>query len=216
MLRFDTVLFDLDGTLTDPAEGITNSVAYALERFGFHVEDRSTLLPFIGPPLKESFVKFYGLSDADGERAVDIYREYFKPTGIFENRVYPGVPEMLETLRAAGLRLCIASSKPEVFVQKILDHFDLAKYFDAVCGSELDGRRTDKAEVIAETLRRCPAERPVMVGDRHHDVDGAKKNGLPCAGVLFGYGGQEELAKAGADFIAADILQLTEWLLAEI
>ena len=215
MLRFDTVLFDLDGTLTDPAEGITNSVAYALERFGIHVEDRTALQPFIGPPLKESFMKFYGLSDADGERAVEIYRESFKPTGIFENRVYPGVPEMLAELKAAGLRLCIASSKPEVFVKQILEHFDLAGYFDAVCGSELDGRRTDKAEVVAEALRRCPGEHPVMVGDRFHDVAGAKKNGLPCAGVLFGYGGQEELAKAGADFIAADVAALTAWLKAE-
>jgi phosphoglycolate phosphatase len=216
MQRFDAVLFDLDGTLTDPAEGITNSVAYALERFGIHVEDHTTLLPFIGPPLKESFMRFYGLSDADGERAVEIYREYFKPKGMFENQVYPGVPEMLERLKNAGLRLCIASSKPEVFVRQILEHFDLAKYFDAVCGSELDGRRTDKAEVIAETLRRCPAERPVMVGDRRHDVDGAKKNDLPCAGVLFGYGGREELTLAGADFLAADVAELTEWLVKEV
>ena len=213
MQRFDAVLFDLDGTLTDPAEGITNSVAYARERFGIYVEDHTTLLPFIGPPLKESFMRFYGLSDADGERAVEIYREYFKPKGMFENQGYPGVPEMLERLKNAGLRLCIASSKPEVFVRQILEHFDLAKYFDAVCGSELDGRRTDKAEVIAETLRRCPAERPVMVGHRRHDVDGAKKNGLPCAGVLFGYGGREELTLAGADFLAADVAELTEWLL---
>ena len=215
MLRFDTVLFDLDGTLTDPAQGITNSVAYALAQFGIQVEDRHTLLPFIGPPLKESFMVFYGMDSAQAERAVEAYREYFRPKGIFENRVYPGVPEMLAALQKAGLRLCVASSKPQVFVEQILEHFDLARYFDAVCGSELDGRRTDKAQVVAEALHRCPGERPVMVGDRLHDVAGAHKNGLPCAGVLFGYGGREELAAAGAEYIAAGVPELTAWLLQE-
>lgn len=214
MPQFDTVLFDLDGTLTDPAEGITNSVAFALERFGVSVADRRELLPFIGPPLKESFMHFYGMDDARAEQAVADYREYFAPKGIFENAVYPGVADMLCALRAAGTRMVLATSKPEVFARQILEHFGLLEQFDAVCGSELDGRRTDKAEVIAEALRRCPGEHPVMVGDRLHDVAGAKKNGLPCIGVLFGYGGREELQTAGADWLVEDVQELKNLLLA--
>ena len=199
------ILFDLDGTLTDPAEGITNSVAYALRRYGIEVEDRRTLECFIGPPLADSFCRHYGFTPAKGREAVGVFREYFSARGIYENEVFPGVPEMLAALREAGATLAVASSKPTVFVEKILVYFDLRKHFAAVMGSELDGRRERKAEVVAETLRvlsAAPGD-AVMVGDRMHDIAGGHENGLPAVGVLYGYGGREELTAAGADALAA-------------
>ena len=201
------VLFDLDGTLTDPEEGITRSVAYALEHFGIHVENTHTLTPFIGPPLKDSFMQFYGFSDADALHAVELYRERFSVTGIFENRPYDGIDELLRSLAREGLTLAVASSKPEVYVKRIMEHFGLAAPFAAVCGSELDGRRVKKAEVIAYALDKlglAPSPAVVMVGDRSHDVAGAKANGLRCVGALFGFGGREELEAAGAAFFAED------------
>ena len=198
-----TVLFDLDGTLTDPAEGITGAVAYALRHYGIEVRDRKTLYPFIGPPLTDSFEKYFGFSHAQAVEAVEVYRVYFRGRGIFENAVYPGVPEMLEGLCAEGRTLCVASSKPEVFVRRILDHFGLSRYFAEAAGSELDGRRVRKDEVVAEALARCGAgPDTVMVGDREHDVLGAKAKGLPCVGVLYGYGSWEELTAAGAAALA--------------
>ncbi len=160
-----TVLFDLDGTLTDPAEGITGAVAYALQHYGIEVRDRRELYPFIGPPLTDSFEKYFGFSHAQAVEAVEVYRVYFRDRGIFENAVYPGVPEMLEGLRAKGRTLCVASSKPEVFVRRILDHFGLSRYFAEAVGSELDGRRVRKDEVVAEALARCGAgPDTIMVG----------------------------------------------------
>ena len=148
----DIILFDLDGTLTDPGEGITNSVAYALARYGITVEDKSTLNCFIGPPLAESFAKYYHLSDEDSKRAVDIYREYFAVKGIFENRLYDGISEMLKTLKKAGKTLLLATSKPEVYAKQILDHFDLLQFFTFVGGSELDHRRVDKCAFISRKM----------------------------------------------------------------
>lgn len=212
----ETVLFDLDGTLTDPGLGITNSVMFALKRFGIEVDDRRKLYGFIGPPLIPSFEKFYGFSHKDAERAVGFYREYFRDKGIFENEVYPGIPEMLSALQKAGKRLRIATSKPEVFALRIAEHFSLSLYFDRICGSELDGRRVDKAEVIAYALDGVSAkekEKTVMVGDREHDIFGAKKNALRSVGVLYGYGNLEELRSAGADMIAESVPVLKKQLL---
>ena len=199
-----TILFDLDGTLTDPAAGITRSVAHALRHYGIEVRDLSTLHPFIGPPLDDSFERFYGFSHERAVEAIGYYREYFRDTGIFENEVYPGIPELLGALRAAGKTLAVATSKPEVFAVRILEHFGLAGYFSETVGSELDGTRVKKHEVIAETLRRtgAPKEDTVMVGDREHDVLGAKRAGIPCIGVLYGYGSAEELTAAGAAALA--------------
>ncbi|MEA4824230.1 MAG: HAD family hydrolase [Clostridiaceae bacterium] len=199
-----TILFDLDGTLTDPAVGITRAVAYALAHYGITVEDLSTLHPFIGPPLDDSFERFFGFSHERAVEAIGIYREYFRDTGIFENEVYPGIPEMLEKLQAAGKTLVVATSKPEPFAVRILDHFCLARYFTAVVGSELDGTRVKKDEVIAEALKRNGMQKrnAVMVGDREHDVRGAGKVGLPCVGVLYGYGSRAELTAAGAAALA--------------
>ncbi len=199
------VLFDLDGTLTDPCIGITDSVAYALARFGITVDDpHRTLTPFIGPPLVDSFEKYYGFSPDEARRALGFYREYFAPTGIFENTVYPGVPEALRALRTAGRVLCVATSKPEVYARRILEHFSLGACFDAVCGATLDESRVRKADVIAyalETLGVSP-DAAVMVGDRLHDVEGAHACGLSALGVTYGYGSRDELTAAGADALA--------------
>ena len=207
----DFVLFDLDGTLTDPAEGITNSVAYALDKYGIEVADKSTLNVFIGPPLSESFRKYFKFSILQSVDAVTKYREYYHDRGIFENRLYEGITELLATLKDAGKCVIMATSKPTVFAERIADHFDFRKYFDIIVGSELDGTRIDKAEVIKEALRQAgdpSPERCIMIGDRLHDVVGAKKTGLPCIGVLYGYGSREELEEAGADMIAETVNDL--------
>lgn len=203
-MKYQTILFDLDGTLTDPGEGITRSVAYALESFGIHVPDRKVLYPFIGPPLLDSFMELYGFSQEKARQAIEKYREYFGRQGIFENELYPGVPEALEQLKKAGARLVLATSKPEPYAKEILEHFHLMGYFDFLSGSQLDGTRSKKGEVIAHALHHCgkgPAEKALMVGDRKHDVQGALENHIPCAGVLYGYGSREELEQAGAQWI---------------
>lgn len=213
---YDTILFDLDGTLTDPGEGITNSVAYALERYGIHNTDRRELYCFIGPPLLESFQKFYGLTYEQADQGVNYYREYYGTKGIFENKVIDGIPQLLEHLKAAGKRLIVATSKPEGYSNQILEHYGLAQYFDFVAGALMDNSRTDKAKVIAYAIEQCgitASDSVIMVGDREHDVIGAKKNGLACVGVLFGYGSAEELTAAGALKLAKDAKELEGILL---
>ncbi len=239
MDKKDIILFDLDGTLTDPGEGITNSVAYALSKYGMEVSDRKALYSFIGPPLVDSFMKFYGFSEEGAKEAVSVYREYFRDRGIFENLLYPGVKEMLAGLRAAGATLVLATSKPEVFALRILEHFGIAEFFTAVAGSSLDHSRTDKHEVIEYALWKLTASgdepfvgekgssgsggadlcvgeeirtRAVMVGDREHDVSGAKKSRLSSVGVLYGYGSREELLTAEADEIVPDVPSLSALL----
>ena len=200
-MTYTHIFFDLDGTLTDPGLGITNSVAYALERYGIHVDDRKRLYPFIGPPLVDSFMRFYGFSAPDARAAVDVYREYFADRGIFENEVYPGIPALLARLRAAGLKLVMATSKPEPFAERIAEHFGIAEYFDCIAGAAMDETRTQKWEVIEYALERCGVTdrvRVLMVGDREHDVLGAARCGIRCLGVLYGYGSEAELTAAGA------------------
>lgn len=215
-MAFNTVLFDLDGTLTDPAEGITNSVAYALEKMGITPPERKELLKFIGPPLAGSFEKYYGLSKDESYKAVDIYREYFAPKGIFENTVFEGVPKMLENLKSAGKTIALATSKPTVFADKILKHFGLFDYFDLIVGSNLDGTLTDKAEVVAAVLRQLgitDKKSAVMVGDRSHDIIGGAKNKLATVGVTFGYGSEKELINAGTTKIVHSVSELENLLL---
>ena len=215
-MHYQHLLFDLDGTLTDPGEGITNSVAYALDKFGIKVNDRTQLYPFIGPPLIESFMRFFSFSRADAERAVTYYREYFSETGIFENRPYDRIHETLECLRAAGKHLYLATSKPDVFAKRIVERFDLASYFDYLAGASLDEKRSEKWDVIRHALSSCPQIIPsqaVMIGDRMHDVIGAKKTGLDSIGVLWGYGSQAELAVEGATYIVKTQDELTGLLL---
>lgn len=216
MIRYPYVFFDLDGTLTDPGAGITNSVAYALERYGIHVADRRTLYPFIGPPLVDSFMRFYDFSPADARAAVDVYREYFADRGIFENELYPGIPALLERLRAAGRRLVIATSKPEPFALRIAEHFGIAQFFDCVAGAAMDETRTAKWEVVEYALGRCGSPDPaavLMVGDREHDVQGAARCGVATLGVLYGYGSRAELTDAGAVAVAETVEAVGDYIL---
>ena len=211
---FDTVLFDLDGTLTDPGEGITKSVEYALKKFDIITQDRCELYKFIGPPLKDSFMKYYGFSEEKAEQAIAYYREYFRDIGIFENEVYEGVEDMLRSLHADGKRLILATSKPEEFAIRILEHFGLKKYFAVAAGASMDSSRSKKGDVIAYAISLCEdfnKDTAVMIGDREHDIIGAKENGLKSIGVLYGYGDENELKTAGADYIVSsptDILNL--------
>lgn len=202
------ILFDLDGTLTDPAEGITNSVAYSLSKYGIEVSDKKELYKFIGPPLKDSYIEYYGFSESDAVKAIEYYREYFKPKGMFENEVYEGVPELLEELKQNGKKIILATSKPEVFSTEILKHFDLYKYFDFVSGATLDGTRSKKSDIIAYAISEMgitEKEQCLMVGDRAQDINGAIANGIDSLGVLFGYGDSEELESAGATYIAESV-----------
>lgn len=213
-MGFETLLFDLDGTLTDSAPGITNSVMYALHKFGIEVEDKQSLNKFVGPPLWDSFENFYGFSHEQAQEAVQYYREYYTEKGIFENTVYTGIPDLLKTLTGRHKRLLVATSKPEVFANKILDHFDLTRYFTLIVGCELDGTRAKKGEVIHYALDSSPSDRSktIMIGDRKEDILGAKEAGILSIGVLYGYGGKSELEQAGADYFAptvADIARLT-------
>lgn len=215
MKHYQYILFDLDGTLTDPKEGITKSVAYALNFYGITVDNLDSLCKFIGPPLKESFMKFYGFEDEKAEEAVEKYREYFRPHGVYENKVYDGVDKLLESLAECGKTLILATSKPTVFARTILEHFDLMKYFDVVCGSELDGTRVKKGDVILYALEQAGVvdkSQAVMIGDREHDIIGAKQNGLASIGVLYGYGCVEEFQEYGADAIVATVAELREKL----
>ena len=204
---YKIILFDLDGTLTDPGEGITNSVAYALKKYGIEVSERSELYKFIGPPLKDSFMNFYGFSQNEALKAIEYYREYFRDKGIFENKVYEGIEDMLKSIQASGKKIVLATSKPEEFAVKILEHFDLIKYFDVVAGASMDSSRSRKGDVIAYALSMCKGfdkTSTVMIGDREHDIIGAKENGIASIGVLYGYGDEEELKKSGADYIAVN------------
>lgn len=213
MKKYDVILFDLDGTLTDPGMGITNSVAHALKKYGITVEDRTELYKFIGPPLHESFEKYYGFSKEEALQAVEYYREYYKVKGIYENLVYDGIEELLKKLCESGKRVILATSKPEIFAREILRHFSLDKYFCYAAGANLDGSRTNKAEVIEYALREggvTDKSTAVMIGDREHDIIGANKNGLDSIGVLFGYGSREELEDAGAAYIAETVEEIYE------
>ena len=210
---FTHIFFDLDGTLTDPAQGITNSFIHALKYFGREIPSYEELCKLIGPPLPYSFETILGFPKEKVMEAVAKYREYFATKGLYENSVYPGIPELLQTLKEKGKHLVVATSKPEEYSIKIIDHFGLSKYFDYVCGSLMDESRSKKAEVIAYALQRCglsdsDKERVLMVGDRFHDIEGAQQNGLKSCGVLFGYGSREELKNAKADYIIEDVNDL--------
>ncbi|HEM2690352.1 TPA: HAD family hydrolase [Streptococcus suis] len=204
---YQTILFDLDGTLTDSGQGILNSVAYALEKMGIEEPDTANLNRFIGPPLYESFSRFYQLSPEDTQSAVDAFRIYFKEKGMFENQLYPGIIPLLEELRTAGKTLVIATSKPEIFAKQILEHFGIAHYFDVIAGASLDSSRISKADVIGYAINQLEAfpKHAVMIGDREHDIEGARMHQLPAIGVLYGYGNKQEFEKAGATMIVETV-----------
>ncbi len=211
------VFFDLDGTLTDPGLGITNSVRFALESYGIREENREKLYPFIGPPLVDSFMKYYGFSEEQAKEALLRYRVYFSETGLFENEVYRGIPELLSDLKSAGKTIVLATSKPEVYSRQILEHFDLDSYFDFVCGAAMDeSKRSRKDEVLSYALEVSGADPSCscMVGDRLFDMEAGKRFGLISVGVLYGYGSREELEEAGADVLCESVEKLREVLLA--
>lgn len=209
---YDTFLFDLDGTIIDSSLGITNSVMYALKKYGIIETERTKLYKFIGPPLTESFQRFYGFDEAKSFEAVDCYREYYRDKGIYEIEVYDGIPETVKALKKAGKKVVVATSKPEYFAKQIIEHIGLAPYFDYVAGMEMDGGRNTKAEVIEYALDVCNVKdksKVLMIGDREHDVFGAQKLGIECLGVLYGFGSREEFENAGAAYIverAEDVL----------
>lgn len=234
---YEYILFDLDGTLTDPKFGITRCVQHALHKMGIEEPDLDKLEPFIGPPLLDSFHEFYGFDEEQGQRAIGYYRERFSTVGIFENEVYLGVEKLLADLKASGKKLAVASSKPEIFVERILEHFGLRMYFDVIVGSGLDGTRTKKEEVVEEALRCLLPETlfqdimdrktesqtgeeyageyydtVVMVGDRRFDVEGAREYHIASVGVSYGYALPEELTKAGADVIVETVEELGQTL----
>ena len=207
------ILLDLDGTVTDPKAGITKSVQYSLKPFGINVENPDELVTFIGPPLRESYKKYYGFSDDETEIAVAKYREYYSEHGIFENALYPGMSELLSSLRRHGKTLLLATSKPTFYAKQILEHFEIAQYFGFIAGSEMDGERSLKKEIIEyaiENMQITELSEAVMIGDRDLDIIGAAANGIDSIGVLYGYGSKNELS--GATYIAKDITKLSELL----
>lgn len=209
------ILFDLDGTITDPKVGITKSVEYALNKFNIEVDNLDDLCKFIGPPLTESFIKFYNFSEDDAKKGVEYYREYFKETGIFENYVYEGFEDLLIKLKDNNKNLIVATSKPQVFAVKILEHFGLKKYFDFIAGSNLDGTRVNKNEVIEYAIEECNIKdlsKAIMVGDREHDIIGANKVGIDSIGVLYGFGNHDEFNNNGATYIVENISELSSLL----
>ena len=210
--------FDLDGTLTDSSEGIINSIIYALEKHGFQVPERTELLSFIGPPLADSFASYLNLPKNQVQDMVDTYREYFAVKGLFENRIYDGAESMLETLKNAGVKLVLATSKPEKFARRILEHFELDKYFEHVVGATLDGKLGRKSDIIKKALKDLEInyhQQVVMVGDREYDIIGANDSRLDSIGVLYGFGKREELRKAGATQIAESTGEVVKYILGQ-
>jgi len=215
-MKYTHILFDLDGTITDPKMGITNSVIYALEKYGITGKTNDDLLSFIGPPLKESFMKYYNFSEEDAVQGIEYFREYFKVKGLYENIPYEGIEELLITLKDKGYRLAVATSKPTHFAEIIIKHFKLDKYFDFIGGSKLDNTRVAKAEVIEyvlENLDMKDTSKVIMIGDREHDVLGAKHHDIKSIGVLYGYGSREEFESVGTDVIVADVEELKNVLI---
>jgi len=203
MKSYKHIIFDLDGTLTDPGSGITNSIMYSLKKFNIESE-RSTLYKFIGPPLRESFSVYYGFDKAQAEQAVQYYREYFSEKGIFENEIYPGIYNLLEELHLLNRRLYIATSKPQEYAERILDYFDIGKYFEFVSGSNMDGSMSAKSDLIDLIIPRIDKDalhETIMVGDRKYDIEGAKHHHIDSAAVLYGYGEKSELLEAGPTYL---------------
>ena len=211
-MAWDTILFDLDGTLTDSGPGIMNGLIYTAAKMGLPERERAFYRRFIGPPLQWSFQNFWGLDEAQAREGVRIYREYYNDKGIWENAVYPGIGELLSQLSDAGKVLAVATSKPEAMAVRVLERFGLMPYLRCVAGAPMDETRDRKAEAIRRCLAQCPG-RAVMVGDRSYDVRGAHENHIAAIGVLYGYGSRAEFEEAGADGIAADIPALGQMLL---
>ncbi|MEH6936870.1 HAD family hydrolase [Bacillus sp. JJ664] len=211
MKNYETILFDLDGTLTDPKEGIIKSIEYALRKMGLIEMEESELLPFIGPPIQQSFSEVCGMNKNEVARAVHFYREYFTENGMIENKVYSGIPQLLNELKEAGKKLFVATSKPTVFAKEILKFFQLDHYFIEIVGSNLDGTRINKKEIIewiCQKYLQFSDGEVVMVGDRSHDIIGANLNGIESIGVMYGYGTKEELEQVNASYVVGTVEEL--------
>jgi phosphoglycolate phosphatase len=214
--QYKIYLFDLDGTLSDPQVGIINSILYALARFGITEGDRKGLVKFIGPPLLESFCKYYGFSESEGRKAVAVFREYYAEQGIYENKIYDGVDDILSELHSRGFMLILATSKATIYAQRILDHFGIARYFNRVVGSNFDLTRAAKSEIIADILgdaTRLAKRDFVMIGDHVDDIRGARENGIDSVAVAYGYGSEEDLIDAGPTYIVHAVRELRTLLL---
>ena len=214
-MKYKNILFDLDGTITDSKPGIVKGVQYALRCFGIDEPDLDKLTSFVGPPLYKSFMNYLDCSEEEAKEAVECYREYYAETGLYENALYDGIDALLYQLKERGYRLVLASSKPRIYVKRVLSHFRVMRYFDIVEGSELDGTNTDKAELLAHMLEKwnLKAEECVMVGDRKHDILGAKANGMDSIAVGYGYGAEDELSKAGPTYFFSTIEELKNFFL---
>lgn len=214
---YSVILFDLDGTLTASAEGITKSVQYALHKLGIDEPDLHKLEAFVGPPLLDQFMNAYGMNQETAWQAVSYYRERYSQQGIYENRPYEGIRELLQNLKNQGYTLGVASAKPVYYVRQILDYFQLAPFFTVVEGTEMDGSRSGKAEVIREALKKLnmeeKKEQAVMIGDRWHDVQGAREAGIDCVAVAYGYGSLQELQQAGPVMIVPAVEGLQRFFL---
>lgn len=214
MKSYKHILFDLDGTLTDPAEGITKCIAYALEFKGIHTADLNSLKPLIGPPLKDSFIHTFGFEESEAIACVEKYRERFSTIGLYENILFDRIPELLALLKTKGYNIYLATSKPEIFAHKILQHFAINTYFDFAGGSALDDSRPTKTSVIQYVMEKAKLTRPqdcLMIGDRKHDLIGARETGMDAVGVLYGYGSQAELEQEDPTYLLATVTDLMEF-----
>lgn len=210
------ILFDLDGTIIDPKEGITKSIAYALDHVNIHIDDLDSLCKYIGPPFRETFMKDYGFTREEVEGVYEKYRERFSKLGVYENKLYPGMRDLLKNLKEQDKKLIIATSKPTVFAETILEYHNIKEYFHYVCGCELNGDRSTKEEVVKYALCNdeiSSKDEAIMIGDRKYDVYGAKENGIESIGVIYGYGGFDELSEAGADYLVKTVLDLSKMLI---
>ncbi len=210
------LLFDLDGTLTEPKAGITKSIQYALKCSNIIIDDPDVLAEHIGPPLKDVFMGSYGLEEEDADKAIIYYREYFEEYGMYDNEVYKGIERLLQKLRDEEKIMIVATSKPEKFARMILEHFSLAEYFEDICGATMDGSRSKKEDVIRYALTKngiSDAAQAVMIGDRMYDIVGAKQVGLISIGVLYGYGSRNEIEEAQADYIVGTTMELYDTIM---
>ena len=216
-MRWKHIFFDLDGTLTNSALGITNAILYGRKKWGLPCGPNSDYYKFIGPTMPQSFVDFWGMEPGQAREFLEVYREYFSTIGLFENEVYPGIPELLRELKEAGCHLYIATTKPTVHSLQIAEHFGFAEYFDIISGASLDGTRDQKWQVIDYARQSCGVDmsRAIMVGDRLHDVEGAGHFGMSCIGVSYGFGGRQELEEAGALHVVDTVAELRDYLFAE-
>lgn len=215
-MKYKSILFDLDGTLTDSGPGIRSGVRHALKRFGIEENNLERLNRFIGPPLYDSFMRFYNIPPEEAKKGEMYFREYYSDKGIYENSLYDGVSDTLKRLNDAEKRLYIATSKPEFMARRVAEYFGIDKYFTAICGSFTDGTGSTKKEVIERLFENCPeisAQSVIMVGDRKHDIDGAAACGIPCAAVLWGYGSKEEFEEHGASYIVKTPAELCSLLM---